>query len=199
MTDVVSLIDDDASVLEAIGILLGIAGLTAARFESATAFLAVPAAPGCIVCDVRMPDMTGLDLLRKLKQTGDDRPFLLLTGHGDVAMALEAIKLGAFDFLEKPFDNDRLIEAIKSALVAATSSRQERLQLDDIKQRYQSLTERQQDTMLLLIRGHPNKEIGRLLGISPRTVEVHRSWVMTKMHAKTLTDLVRKAMALGIE
>ena len=199
MNDVISIIDDDASVLEAIALLLGTAGLTAARYDSATAFLAAPTEPGCIVCDVRMPEMTGLDLLHKLKQAGDDRPFLLLTGHGDVAMALQAIKLGAFDFLEKPFANDRLIEAIKGALVAATSSRQERLQLDDLKERYQSLTERQQDTMLLLIRGHPNKEIGRLLGISPRTVEVHRSWVMTKMSAKTLTDLVRKAMALGIE
>lgn len=199
MTATVSIIDDDPSVLDAIAMLLRTHGHWPASYSSARALLDAPFAPGCIVSDVRMPEMTGLDLLRELKSLEDPRPIVLLTGHGDIEMAVQAIKLGAFDFIEKPFNEERLLGSIEKALAAATSSLEIKLQLADLKERYQSLTDRQRDTMHLLIRGLANKEIGLRLGISPRTVEIHRTWVMNKMSAKTLTDLVRMGMALGLD
>jgi two-component system response regulator FixJ len=113
-------------------------------------------------------------------------------------MAVRAIKLGAYDFIEKPFSNDRFLACVAAALATAETSREETLQSQDLRNRYQSLSERQRDTMRLLIRGLANKEIAQQLGISPRTVEVHRTWVMTKMSAKSLVDLVRMGMALDI-
>jgi two-component system response regulator FixJ len=199
MTATVSVIDDDPSVLDAIAMLLRMQGHSPATYSSARALLDAPFAPGCIVSDVRMPEMTGLDLLRDLKARDDPRPIVLLTGHGDIEMAVQAIKLGAFDFIEKPFKDERLLESVDKALAAATSSLEVKLQLADLKERYQSLSDRQRDTMQLLIRGLANKEIGLRLGISPRTVEIHRTWVMNKMSAKTLTDLVRMSMALGLD
>src|SRR5690606_31950784 len=114
-------------------------------------------------------------------------------------LAVQAIKLGAFDFVEKPFNNDRFVASVRNALVASESSLKERLERDDLRTRYESLSERQRDTMRLLIRGLSNKEIGQELGISPRTVEIHRTWVMTKMNARSIADLVRMSMALGID
>lgn len=195
----VSVIDDEASVREAVSMLLETHGLTVRCFEGATQFLAAEFEPGCIVSDVRMPEVSGLDLLRTLQSQGDPRPVLLLTGHGDVELAVQAIKLGAFDFVEKPFNNDRFVASVRNALVASENSLKERLELEDLRTRYESLSERQRDTMRLLIRGLSNKEIGQDLGISPRTVEIHRTWVMTKMNARSIADLVRMSMALGIE
>ncbi len=199
MSKTVSIIDDEASVRDAVAMLLETHGLTVACYDGAEAFLAAPFAAGCIVSDVRMPDVSGLDLLRKLQSEGDPRPVLLMTGHGDVELAVQAIKLGAFDFVEKPFSNERLIASVEEALVASESSLKERLELDDLKSKFAGLSDRQRDTMQLLIRGLSNKEIGQQLGISPRTVEIHRTWVMTKMSARSIADLVRMAMALGIE
>ena len=199
MSKTVSVIDDEVSVRDAVSLLLETHGLTVACYEGAEAFLAAPFAAGCIVSDVRMPEISGLDLLRQLQSTGDPRPVLLMTGHGDVELAVQAIKLGAFDFVEKPFSNERLSARSEEALVASESSLKERLELDDLKSRFAGLSERQRDTMKLLIRGLSNKEIGQQLGISPRTVEIHRTWVMTKMSARSIADLVRMAMALGVE
>ena len=199
MSKTVSVIDDEASVREAVALLLETHGLTVASYESAQAFLDAPFAAGCILSDVRMPEITGLDLLRTLRSNGDPRPLLLMTGHGDVELAVQAIKLGAFDFVEKPFSNERLVARVEEALVASESSLKERIELDDLKAKYAALSERQRDTMQLLIRGLSNKEIGQQLGISPRTVEIHRTWVMTKMSARSIADLVRMAMALGVE
>jgi two-component system response regulator FixJ len=199
MSKTVSVIDDEASVREAVALLLETHGLTVASYESAQAFLDAPFAAGCILSDVRMPEITGLDLLRTLRSNGDPRPLLLMTGHGDVELAVQAIKLGAFDFVEKPFANERLVTRVEEALVASESSLKERIELDDLKARYAALSDRQRDTMQLLIRGLSNKEIGQQLGISPRTVEIHRTWVMTKMSARSIADLVRMAMAVGIE
>lgn len=195
----VSVIDDEAFVRDAVSMLLETHGLTVRCYESAEQFLAAEFAPGCIVSDVRMPEISGLDLLRTLQTQGDPRPVLLLTGHGDVELAVQAIKLGAFDFVEKPFNNDRFVASVRNALVASESSLKERLELEDLRTRHESLSERQRDTMQLLIRGLSNKEIGQELGISPRTVEIHRTWVMTKMNARSIADLVRMSMALGIE
>lgn len=195
----VSVIDDEESVLDAVSMLLETHGLTVRCYKGAQEFLAAEFEPGCIVSDVRMPEVSGLDLLRTLQTQGDPRPVLLLTGHGDVELAVQAIKLGAFDFVEKPFNNDRFVASVRNALVASESSLKERLELEDLRTRYESLSERQRDTMRLLIRGLSNKEIGQELGISPRTVEIHRTWVMTKMNARSIADLVRMSMALGIE
>lgn len=199
MAPTVSLIDDDPSVLDALSLLLRTQGVTTECFASAHDFLAAAPDPGCIVSDVRMPEVSGLDLLRQLSVAGDPRPLILLTGHGDVAMAVEAVKLGAFDFIEKPFDNANLVAVVKNALEAAVATHRDRTELTELRERFQSLSERQRDTMQLLVRGFANKEVGRKLGISPRTVEIHRTWVMNKMGAKTLAELVRKAMALGVE
>ncbi len=199
MSKTVSVIDDEASVRDAVAMLLETHGLSVACYEGAQAFLDAPFAAGCIVSDVRMPEMSGLDLLRTLQDAGDPRPLLLMTGHGDVELAVQAIKLGAFDFVEKPFNSERLVARVEEALVASESSLKERLELDDLKSKYAGLSDRQRDTMQLLIRGLSNKEIGQQLGISPRTVEIHRTWVMTKMSARSIADLVRMAMALGIE
>lgn len=198
MTSTVYLIDDDDAVLDALTLLLSTNGLVTESYSDARQFLAQPSKPGCIVSDVRMPGMSGLDLLRELAAAKDPRPVILLTGHGDIAMAVEAIKIGAFDFLEKPFDNAGLVNAVAKALDAANSAQRESMQVSELRERYDGLTERQRDTMNLLVRGFANKEIGRQLGISPRTVEIHRTWVMNKMAAKTLPELVRKAMELGI-
>ena len=199
MSKIVSVIDDEASVREAVALLLETHGLATACFEAAGPFLAAPFAAGCILSDVRMPEMSGLDLLRTLQGTGDPRPLILMTGHGDVELAVQAIKLGAFDFVEKPFSNDRLLTSIQEALVASESSLKERSELDDLQNRFASLSERQRDTMQYLVRGLSNKEIGQELGISPRTVEIHRTWVMTKMSARSIAELVRMGMVLGLE
>lgn len=199
MSKIVSVIDDEASVRDAVAMLLETHGLTAACYAGAAEFLAVPFAAGCIVSDVRMPETSGLDLLRTLQAAGDPRPLILMTGHGDIELAVQAIKLGAFDFVEKPFAPERLVGSVERALVASESSLKVRLELDDLKSRFASLSDRQRDTMQFLIRGLSNKEIGLELGISPRTVEIHRTWVMTKMSARSIADLVRMGMALGIE
>jgi two-component system response regulator FixJ len=199
MSKIVTVIDDEASVRDAVAMLLESHGMHVNCFEGAGAFLQAPFAEGCIVSDVRMPGISGLELLRTLQNAGDPRPLLLMTGHGDVELAVQAIKLGAFDFVEKPFSNERLVASVEQALVASESSLKVRLELEDLKSRHQSLSERQRDTMQLLIRGLSNKEIGQQLGISPRTVEIHRTWVMTKMSARTIADLVRMGMALGVD
>lgn len=199
MSKTISVIDDEASVRDAVAMLLESHGMAVACYDGAEAFLAAPFTAGCVVSDVRMPDVSGLDLLRKLRATGDPRPLILMTGHGDVELAVQAIKLGAFDFVEKPFSDERLLATVEEALIASESSLKERIELEDLQSKYAALSDRQRDTMQLLIRGLSNKEIGQQLGISPRTVEIHRTWVMTKMSARSIADLVRMAMALGVE
>ena len=145
MKPTVSLIDDEASVLDAVGMLLSTKDYAVACYRDARSFLSAPFAAGCIVSDVRMPETTGLDLLRILQTSKDTRPLILLTGHGDVEMAVQAIKLGAYDFIEKPFSNDRLLSSVAAALVVAESSREETLHQQELCERYNSLSERQRD------------------------------------------------------
>lgn len=199
MSATVTVIDDEPSVREAVALLLETHGHAVSCFDGAVSFLEAPFVAGCIVSDVRMPEITGLDLLRRLQAAGDPRPVVLLTGHGDVELAVQAIKLGAFDFVEKPFDNDRFVATVEQALAASESSLKVRLELEDLRARHQSLSERQRDTMQYLVQGLSNKEIGQRLGISPRTVEIHRTWVMTKMSARSIADLVRMGLALGLD
>ena len=197
MTQSIAIIDDEASISDAVSMILEAHGYATTCHEDAMTFLAAPFEAGCIVSDIRMPQMSGMDLLQALQARQDPRPVILLTGHGDVELAVQAIKLGAHDFIEKPFKNDRLLGSIRSALSVSEKALQQQAGLDELRERYASLSERQRDTMHLLIQGLSNKEIAQRLGISPRTVEIHRTWVMSKMSAKTLVDLVRMGMALG--
>lgn len=198
MTETVSFIDDEVSVREAVGLLLETNGYAVTTFESVREFLRAPFVPGAVVSDVRMAEATGLDLLRQLQASEDPRPVILLTGHGDIEMAVQALKLGAFDFIEKPFDVDRLLSSVASAMATSATSLKTTLEMQELKARYASLSDRQRDTMHLLIKGLSNKEIGLELGISPRTVEIHRTWVMSRMQARSMADLVRMGLALGL-
>ena len=192
---VVHLIDDDEDVRRALSFLLGTAGFAVKVYESAVQFLDRynSSVSGCIVTDVRMPDMDGLQLLRRLKEIGVTLPLVIMTGHADVALAVEAMKIGAVDFIEKPFPDEVLLTAVRSAL-----ARQPNLAVRDVDQvrtRLASLTAREREVLDGLLAGHPNKTIAYDLGLSPRTVEIHRANVMTKMGASSLSELVRMTLS----
>ena len=193
-------IDDDEAVRESIDFLLRSARLTVKTYESASAFLAV--APtinsGCVITDVRMPGITGIDLLRRLKEMGLRLPVIVITGHGDVPLAVEAMKFGALDFLEKPFDDDVLLASVRSALDRSEASAQLETERAEIRARIALLTNREHEVLDGLVAGHPNKIIAFDLSISPRTVEIYRANVMTKMKAGSLSELVRMALVAGV-
>jgi len=192
-------IDDDQAVRESIGFLLRSAHFTVKTYETASAFLA--AAPtvgsGCIITDVRMPGISGIDLLRRLKEMGIRLPVIVITGHGDVPLAVEAMKFGAIDFLEKPFDDDVLLASVRSALDRSEASAQLETERAEIRARIAILTNREHEVLEGLLAGHPNKIIAFDLNISPRTVEIYRANVMTKMKAGSLSELVRMALVAG--
>jgi two-component system response regulator FixJ len=195
----VFVIDDDSAMRDSLGFLLDSAGFEVTLFEHAQKFLdALPQLPfGCIVSDVRMPGIDGLDLLKRLKATHNLFPVLIMTGHGDVPMAVEAMKLGAADFLEKPFEDDRLIGMIEAALKHAEDGARHEAIAMDISARIESLSPRERQVMDGLVAGLSNKVIAREFDISPRTIEVYRANVMTKMQAGSLSELVRLAMRAG--
>lgn len=197
----IALIDDDPAVLDSLQMVLRGHGLQVLCFASAEAFLACPdkSSVDCVVSDVRMPGMTGLDLQRTLALLDSPLPLILVTGHGDIAMAVQAIKDGAVDFLEKPFDDQRLVDSIAKATASGGRLRSQRAAQADIAARMAELSERQRQVMDLVVEGLSNKEIAQQLGISPRTVENYRAWVMEKMDAGSLAELVRKVMILGRE
>jgi two-component system, LuxR family, response regulator FixJ len=195
----VYVIDDDDAMRDSLDFLLGSADFHVTLFESAHHFLdALPNADfGCVVSDIRMPGIDGIELLKRLKASRSALPVLIMTGHGDIPLAVEAMKLGAADFLEKPFEDDRLIGMIDAALSeAASGARSEGLTLD-IAARIESLSPRERQVMDGLIAGLSNKMIGREYDISPRTIEVYRANVMTKMQAGSISELVRLAMRAG--
>jgi two-component system response regulator FixJ len=196
---IVHVIDDDAAVRDSLAFLLSSAGIPAETHESAVAFLDRHggADVGCIVTDIRMPEVNGLDLLRRVKQSNPELPVILITGHGDVPLAVEAMKLGAADFIEKPFDDEALLAAIGAALDRNRRREREEAQLLELRARLASLSAREREVLDGLVAGHPNKTIAYDLGISPRTVEVYRANVMTKMQAATLSELVRMALVTG--
>ena len=197
---VVHIIDDDEALRESLAFLLGTAHLEVRAYESATAFLdALPRAePGCIITDVRMPGISGVELLRRLKSLGAAFPVIVITGHGDVPLAVEAMKLGAVDFLEKPFEDDALIAAVQSALGRHEHDARRAAEKAETFQRIASLSARERQVLDGLVAGNPNKTIAFDLGISPRTVEIYRANVMTKMKATSLSDLVRMALQGGL-
>ncbi|HEU0162823.1 MAG TPA: response regulator FixJ [Rhizomicrobium sp.] len=194
---IVHLIDDDEDVRRAVAFMLGTTGLAVRVYESASAFLAQDGRglSGCIVSDVRMPGVDGLGLMRALKERGQDIPVVIMTGHADVPLAVEAMKAGAVDFIEKPFTDDAMLAAVAVALGRAGTGRDSGL--DDVRSRMASLTPREREVLDGLLAGHPNKTIASDLGLSPRTVEVHRANVMTKMCASSLSELVRQALLAG--
>ena len=195
-SDIVHVIDDDADVRESLAFLLGTAGFTARVHDSANAFLAVLSEvnEGCIVTDVRMPGIDGIELQRRLGASGNKLPVIVMTGHGDIALAVEAMKAGAMDFIEKPFDDDVLIAAIRTALSRRAGDRERDAQGEAVRERLKLLSERERQVMDGLVAGKPNKIIAYDLGISARTVEIYRANVMTKMQADSLSALVRMVL-----
>jgi two-component system, LuxR family, response regulator FixJ len=197
MTDstVVHVIDDDEALRDSLVFLLAAVSLEARGYDCAASFLeALPQiSGGCIVSDVRMPGMSGIELLRHLRQTGSELPVIVITGHGDVPLAVEAMKAGAFDFIEKPFDDEALVNAVRAALSHRSRASERDGERDQVKERISILTAREREVFDGLVAGHPNKTIAYDLGISPRTVEIYRANVMTKMQAGSLSELVRMA------
>ena len=194
----IALIEDDEAILRSLGMLLESRGVAVRAYASAESFLAdTEAGPlQCVVSDIRMPGMSGLELQRELKARDAAVPVILITGHGDIAIAVQAIKQGAFDFIEKPFDDERLIACISQAIECGQRARLEQSEREKLEARLAELSPRQVEVMHLVAEGFSNKEIAHKLAISPRTVENYRAWVMEKMGASNLADLVRKVIAL---
>lgn len=195
----VHIVEDDEAVRDSLAFLLASADIPAETHESATIFLErySEANVGCIVTDIRMPEISGIDLLKRVKDMDPGLPVIVITGHGDVPLAVEAMKLGATDFFEKPFDDDTLIAAIRLALDRNRQRDEEEARTAELRSRFSALSAREREVLEGLVAGHPNKTIAFDLGISPRTVEVYRANVMTKMQAATLSDLVRMALMSG--
>jgi two-component system response regulator FixJ len=195
---VVHLIDDDEHVRRALTFLLGTAGFAVRVYDSASLFLEKyqRGFSGCVVSDVRMPGIDGLELLKRLANIGAELPVIVMTGHADVALAVEAMKAGAVDFIEKPFPAEKLINAIRLALTQYDKA-QPAAETEQVKARLASLTQREKEVLDGLLAGHPNKTIAYDLGLSPRTIEVHRANVMTKMGASSLSELVRMTLSVA--
>jgi two-component system response regulator FixJ len=191
---VVHIVDDDEAVRQSLAFMLGSAGLPIRLYESAKVFLKSldPSLCGCLVTDVRMPEMTGIELLNRIKDRMPLIPAIVITGHGDIPLAVEAMKAGAVDFIEKPFDEEVLLKAVEAALDKAGG--EENGQMQDVLMRLATLSEREHQVLTGLVAGQANKVIAAAHGISPRTVEVYRANVMTKMQAKSLPELVRMAV-----
>ena len=197
---IVFVVDDDDAVRKSLRLLLKSASLSTTAFASAQEFLAGWTAdqPGCLVLDVRMPGMSGLELQEELNRRGAIIPVIFISGHADVPMAVEAIQHGAFDFLQKPFSDQDLIDRIQRALAADAGNRQALSQLDELRKRYASLTPREQEVLVLVTDGRANKVMAGDLGLSQRTIEIHRARVMEKMGARSVAQLVRMTLDLGI-
>ncbi|HVV26569.1 MAG TPA: response regulator FixJ [Rhizomicrobium sp.] len=192
---VVHLIDDDEDVRRALAFLLGTAGFAVKVYESADRFFERRDGfeAGCVITDVRMPGMDGIQLLRRMGELGVRTPVIVMTGHADVALAVAAMKAGAVDFIEKPFADETLLAAIRAALARRLAAHAGNTQ--QVRERLASLTPREREVLDGLLAGQPNKTIAYDLGLSPRTVEVHRANVMTKMGASSLSELVRMALS----
>jgi len=196
----ISIIDDDESVRKSLAFRLRAAGFRVAAYESALAFLDAPPdiGEGCVVTDIRMPQMDGMELLRRIKSSGPNLQVIVMTGHGDISLAVEAMKLGAADFIEKPFEDEKLLTMINAALNNAEASSRRDGKALEIAELMKSLTARERDVLDGLVAGRSNKDIGRDLDISPRTVEVYRANLMKKMQATSLSELVRIAIKAGL-
>lgn len=193
---VVHVVDDDPAIRDSLSFLLDTADLVARSYESAHALLARAddLEPGCIVTDVRMPEMSGLEMIRKLTELNVRLPVIVMTGHADVPLAIEAMKAGVKDFIEKPFDDEALLASIGEALAEGAETQARESQDAAVRERLESLSTRERQVLNCLVAGQANKVIAYDLGISPRTVEVYRANVMTKMQARSLSELVRMSI-----
>ena len=196
---IVHIVDDDESARQSLAFLLSTAGMVVRLYESAAAFLETPdnIQGGCLITDVRMPDMTGIELLHELKVRSISLPTIVITGHGDIPLAVEAMKCGAIDFIEKPFDEEAIIRAVQSAKERVDKRARESEGEAALAAKLVSLSKRERQVLDGLVAGNLNKTIAHDLGISPRTVEVYRAHLMTKMQAKSLSELVRMALLAG--
>jgi two-component system, LuxR family, response regulator FixJ len=201
-TGIVHVIDDDEALRDSLTFLLRAAGFQVTSYASAAAFLDTLPAPGrslsCVISDVRMPGLSGIDLLRRLKELGIGVPVIVVTGHGDVPLAVEAMKFGAVDFLEKPFDDEILLASVRSALQQHAGQARRQAERSEIEKRLVALSPRERDVLDGLVAGNANKRIAFDLGISARTVEIYRANLMAKMKAESLSELVRMALIAGI-
>ena len=199
-TDIVHVVDDDEAMRDSMAFLLRAENFQVQTYADAADFLA--ALPqikvGCVVTDVRMPGMSGIELLQRLRELKVSLPVIVVSGHGDVPLAVEAMKTGALDFIEKPFDDDVFLRAVRLALSAQAVDSRRQAQKATINSRLESLSNREREVLEGLVAGHPNKTIAYDLGISPRTVEIYRANVMEKMQARSLSDLVRMALVGGL-
>jgi two-component system, LuxR family, response regulator FixJ len=197
---IVHVIDDDQAVRDVLAFQLGSAGIDVRTYESAAGFLKV--APtvqaGCIITDVRMPELSGIDLLRRLRELKVAAPVIVITAHGDIPLAVEAMRMGAINFLEKPFDDDVLLASVRSALEKGDQDRTRQAERNSIQSRIAALSNRERDVLQGLVAGRANKQIAYDLGISARTIENYRANLMIKMQAASLSDLVRMALIAGM-
>lgn len=197
---VVHVIDDDEAVRHSLAFMLATAGLAVCVYDSGSAFLAAleTLQPGCIVSDVRMPGIDGLQLLHKLRGLGVNLPVIIITGHADVPLAVEAMKAGAVDFIEKPYDDEVLLQAIRAALASYAAASDRDAERTEIRAKLDQLSPREREVLDGLLAGYPNKTIAYDLKLSPRTVEVHRANIMAKMGATSLSSLVRMALTAKV-
>lgn len=198
LSPLIHLVDDDAAVRDALALLIGTVGLRVEKWSDPEAFLTGfdRQGIGAIVLDIRMPGLSGLSVLDKLRADGVDQPVIMLTGHGTVDLCRRAFKAGAMEFLEKPVDDDILLEALQQAVRRHIRSRERQAADQFARERYAALTERERDVLVLIVEGLTNKEIGRALTLSPRTVETHRAHLFEKLAAPSLAHLVRHYAAL---
>ncbi|ONF47192.1 MULTISPECIES: response regulator FixJ [Methylobacterium] len=199
-TDLVHVVDDDPAMRDSVAFLLGTEGFAVQLYEAGSDLLNRLAKPatGCILADIRMPGIDGLELLRRLRGAKHRLPIVMMTGHGDVPLAVEAMKLGACDFIEKPFDDETLFQALRSALERGGPAAAEDPGLQEFVRRVETLSTRERQVLDQLVAGSTSKEIGRALEISPRTVEIYRAKLMAKTEAENLQELVRWAVLAGL-
>jgi len=196
----VFVIDDDESLRKSLGRMLDAAHYSVELFESASEFLSRPAHPGpsCVIVDVQMPVLTGIQLQKTLIQRGREEQLVFITGHGDIPMSVEAMKAGAIGFLSKPFRNQDLIDAVNEGLASDREALKKLDELRELQERYESLTAREREVFALVTSGSLNKQVAQQLGTSERTIKAHRAQVVIKMHADSVADLVRMADRLGV-
>ena len=199
-TGTVHIVDDDDALRESLAFLFSTARIAVATYPSAAAFIeAIPAAElSCVITDVRMPGMSGIDLLKRLREMKIDVPVIVITGHGDVPLAVEAMKVGAIDFLEKPFDDEVLLASVRAAIERRGGAIKRDAERAEIESKLAGLSNRERDVLVGLVAGQANKQIAFDLGISPRTVEIYRANLMSKMQAGSLSELVRMALIVGM-
>jgi two-component system, LuxR family, response regulator FixJ len=196
---IVYLVDDEEAIRRSAGFMLKTSGFRVKAFESGVEFLKEKElAPGCVLLDIRMPGMDGLEVQRALHERGSTLPVIVMTGHGDVTVAVQAMKGGAVDFIEKPFEKAVLLSALDEGFSRIEQADRSRVRRDEAETRLHALTPRERDVLLGLVRGHPNKTIAYDLDISPRTVEIHRANLMTKLRVASLSEALRIAFAAGL-